>query len=481
MGKAWLGINRIKNRETCQIADPDPQNKANKLIEKYAKISSLSSLNDESITMLNESYHDKINLINSMIKQSDICDVPIFEIELDAALTKGKSTSGEDGITYDVIRLLRNIPGDPLLCLYRMIYEEGVLPQSWTSSLIIPIPKANSIGEYRPISLTSCLCKTFERIILNRLRYRTEQLMSPYLCGFMPGKCVQDGITTFLTMQRDSGFTVFLDLKCAFDIANRQIILHELAKLCVGGYLLRWINAYFKNRKSAVVFQGCKSEFKEMVLGTPQGGVVSPFLFNILMNALINKFRRKTDCTIISYADDILIHVKSYQEIYSALGSISSLCNELGLIISTDKTKIYSHHVKDRNKIFYLDRNRIEQVASYKYLGVKMPHTTEDVDYLNQRCKTRLSALRAVAGNNTTSGANIRIARLMYVGYIRPLIYYAAPALITQSSSSIRKLELMQNMAMRIIMGCPRTTKILNMRNELGLLSIRDRITEINP
>lgn len=64
----------------------------------------------------------------------------------------------------------------------------------------------------------------------------------------------------------------------------------------------------------------------------------------------------------------------------------------------------------------------------------------------------------------------------MYVAYIQPLINYAVPAPVTQSSRSIR-LELMTNMAMSIILGCSRSVNILNTNKEIGLLGIRDRIT----
>nr|XP_053628079.1 uncharacterized protein LOC128685529 [Cherax quadricarinatus] len=69
---------------------------------------------------------------------------------------------------------------------------------------------------------------------------------------------------------------------------------------------------------------------------------------------------------------------------------------------------------------------------------------------------------------------------MMYIAYVRSLIDYAAPMLILARESSLRPLELMQNEALRIIFGCPRSTKVLNMRKELGISSISDRIVEIN-
>ena len=115
----------------------------------------------------------------------------ITQMEIHLALSHGKSTApGEGGITYEVIRYLNsNICNgiNPILLLFTAIYREGVLPWQWKHSLIIPVPKGET-GKFRPISLTSCLCKVFERVILNRLRFSLHGKLSNYLYGFIRGR-----------------------------------------------------------------------------------------------------------------------------------------------------------------------------------------------------------------------------------------------------------------------------------------------------
>ncbi|XP_064120218.1 uncharacterized protein LOC135224825 [Macrobrachium nipponense] len=98
-----------------------------------------------------------------------------------AVMGKKNSAPGDDGLTYQVLRLLQKVPGNPLLQLYNLCYQHGYVPAGWTISTIIPIPKPGT-DKYRPISLTSCFSKVFERILLTRLMYQLqEKTFSPFV------------------------------------------------------------------------------------------------------------------------------------------------------------------------------------------------------------------------------------------------------------------------------------------------------------
>ena len=173
-----------------------------------------------------------------LMNQYDECDILFTSNELIYAIKKGKSTApGEDGITYDIIRALAQVPGNPLLNLYNLSYINGVLPDGWTISIIYPVLKGLEKDKFRPISLTSCLCKTFERMISNRLMFRIRDSLSNKLNGFLPKRNEQQCIATFLSNNKGITYTAFIDLKSAFDIANREIIIYELAKMNIGGKL----------------------------------------------------------------------------------------------------------------------------------------------------------------------------------------------------------------------------------------------------
>nr|XP_053629474.1 uncharacterized protein LOC128686557 [Cherax quadricarinatus] len=201
-------------------------------------------------------------------------------------------------------------------------------------------------------------------------------------------------------------------------------------------------------------------------------------LFNILINTLLNALPASPKHIAIIYADDIMIHTTGHKKMNTILNEVQAICNRRGLIISSSKTKILTS--KRHPPPIYLQGEIISYVKTYRYLGVDVPFNKSTIPQLNKKCKDRLNALKAVAGYNPNYGANVRIVRMMHIAYVGSLIDYAAPMLILARESSLRPLELMQNEALRIILGCPKSTKVLNMRKELGISSISDRIVEIN-
>ena len=104
---------------------------------------------------------------------------------------------GQDGLTYDVLNLLATMEKSPLMDLFNMSFEEGKLPSQWKVGLIHPIPKGDQ--DYRPITLTSCMCKMMERIVLNRLLYKLGDLISENLFGFVKGKSSTDCVIRCLS------------------------------------------------------------------------------------------------------------------------------------------------------------------------------------------------------------------------------------------------------------------------------------------
>ena len=101
----------------------------------------------------------------------------------------------------------------------------------------------------------------------------------------------------------------------------------------------------------------------------------------------------------------------------------------------------------------------------------------DELNYVRNACVARLKPLQVLA--NRGNGAGIPVLRMMYISTVRSIIDCAAPVLICYSEKELRKLENIQNQAMRIILGCPMSTRIEIMRLELNLPSIIDRVHEI--
>ena len=479
----WKEIRALIGNK-CNIAiSKDAKTIAEDLLNQYAFTSSFASLpttiRDE---LKSTSFDRQMTIEIACAKKNEFDDAMITQWELDMALEHGKSTApGEDGITYQVIRLLNRETkkGNPILILLNMSLTHSLLPTPWTSNLIVPVPKKDS-DQMRPISLTSCLCKVLERIVLNRIKFILGDKLDKNLYGFMNGKSTRDCFAEYMISEPIRNVTTFVDLKSAFDKANRSIILEHLATLGIDGKLLTWVRGYLSNRYSKVYFRGYMTEDDKLFeLGTPQGGVLSPFLFNVLIDRLIRNLKLKLhmeniSATIICYADDICFKTKTFQDMQILMTYFHDLTVKNGLVISVPKTKL--QHTNNCTGEIKIGDNSIEKCKSYRYLGIETPLPKDYVKQLKTRITRRLRPLRLLAGRS--AGANIDMCRTFYLAYIRSLIDYHALHLCTRPARELDTLEQVQNEAMRIILGCPMSTRVVNMLCELKLPTLSDHINK---
>ena len=198
--KVWQKINAVFGKIKSTSQSKDAPTTALRLLEQYSLTSTYSNLPHDVRLRLEERKFDremKIEIACAETHDANRFIDYITQMEIDLALSHGKSTApGEDGITYQVIRHLNSNICDginPIRLLFTAIYREGVLPWQWKHNLIIPVPKGET-GKFRPISLTSCLCKVFERVILNRLQFSLHGKLSNNLYGFIRGRSTKNHV-----------------------------------------------------------------------------------------------------------------------------------------------------------------------------------------------------------------------------------------------------------------------------------------------
>ena len=127
---------------------------------------------------------------------------PFFSIELSTAISQlsTSTSSGPDQITYPLLSHLPQSALNFLLYIFNLSWSTHTFPSAWKQSTIIPILKSgkpsDSSFSYRPISLTSCTSKLFERMVLGRLTYFLElhDILSPVQAGFRPGRSTVDQV-----------------------------------------------------------------------------------------------------------------------------------------------------------------------------------------------------------------------------------------------------------------------------------------------
>ena len=174
----------------------------------------------------------------------------------------------------------------------------------------------DSPASFRPISLTCCVSKLFERIILSRLLFIVESnsILSPRQAGFHPGRSTLDqilypsqSISDGFNKPRPGSRTILsnIDFSKASDSVWHPALFHKLISAGLPPCFIRWTQSFLSERRACVVYQNRKCRSFRVRQGVPQGSVLDPVLFSLLINDLPASLPSSVSCSL--YADDLAI------------------------------------------------------------------------------------------------------------------------------------------------------------------------------
>ena len=256
-----------------------------------------------------------------MESHSSFC-FPFSPAEFLAAASNLSSSSvtGPDKVAYTMLKHLFCSGMDFLLHIFNLSWSSHSFPSIWKTSSIIPIHKMgkplDSPASFRSISLTSCVSKLFQRIILSRLLFFLESnsILSPRQAGFRPGRSTLDQIL-YLSQSISDGFnkprpgsrTILstIDFSKAFDSVWHPTLFHKLISAGLPPCFARWTQSFLSDRRASVVLQNHKSRSFRVRRGVPQGSVLGPVLFSLFINDLPASLPSFVSCSL--YADDLAI------------------------------------------------------------------------------------------------------------------------------------------------------------------------------
>ena len=294
---------------------------------------------------------------------------PIFashEIDSVIKTLSNNKCPGLDGIDEKIIKQLHRIIPNFWTTLFNKCLLLGCFPKAWKVARVIPIPKADktklhSVAGYRGISLLSIPGKCLEKLLTQRLNYflRSSGKIPQQQYGFTEGKSTADAIgevTKFVRQSRQLGLKsclVTLDISGAFDNAWHPGILHILQKMNCPTNIYHILRDFLKDRSASITIGSAHSS-KEITKSCPQGSVLGPTLWNILISDLIETLSTLQEVQTIIYADDIVLmfrgpsHPHILTTLQDTLQKTDNWCKEMKLEISKDKSAVMPMYIRKR-------------------------------------------------------------------------------------------------------------------------------------
>ena len=419
---------------------------------------------------------------------------------------------GPDEIHYEFLKQLPSCSLDFLLQAFNEVWVSGSFPTSWKQATIIPIPKPGKDNtdpsNYRPIALTSCLCKTLERMINTRLIWFLESngLITNFQCGFRSKRSTVDHLVRLETFVREAFIkkehltAVFFDLEKAYDTTWKYGIMRDLSDFGLKGRLPHFIDNFLSNRNFKVRVGTILSDLQGQEEGVPHGSILSVTLFSIEINNIVKALNPGVDCSL--YVDDFLICYRSKhmhtieRQLQQCLNKIQKWALENGFEFSKTKTQCM-HFCQLRglhnDPVLKLDGVEIPVVDQYKFLGVifdKKLSFIPHIHYLKAKCHKALQLLRVVA--HMDWGADKSTLLKLYRSLVRSKLDYGCFIYGSARKSYLRCLDSIHHLGLRLALGALRTSPVeslyveaneapLSLRREKLALQYYSKLLPIQP
>ena len=422
--------------------------------------------------------------------------IDISAEEVHAAILKAKPSRalGPDGIATIMLKHLGPTGIRYMTVVFNLCLTSFNIPDIWKVGKIIPVHKQgkpNDQGEsYRPITLLSPVVKILEALVLPHL---IEHLpLADHQHGFRSGRSTTSALCE-LTTHIAAGINqkrphlrtiaVALDLSKAFDTVNHALLLKDLSETSLPNTIKRWLAVYMSGRQSFVSFRDRTSKYRKLKQGVPQGGVLSPILFNFYVSKMPTP---PPSMKLISYADDCTIAAS-----HRKIGVITGWINEYLPILTQFFTKrnlqlaphkstatLFTTWTKEisLNLGIHINSVPIPTNRNPKILGVTFDGDLKfhkHAEEVTRRVKAGNKVLKALSGSSW--GKDKETLSTTYKAISRSHMNYAVPIWFPCiSDTQWDNLQRSQNAALRTITGCHKMTHPDNLHRESSIIPVRD-------
>ena len=332
----------------------------------------ISTPNDTRTT--NHTIGDDNGYCGETFSLNEFTEIEVYNQVKTLNITK---SSGISGVRASVVKLSLKSLNTEFTHLLNTSIITNKFPKRWKKATVTPIPKKGDlqlVSNYRPISLLPTPGKVMEKLVHHQLidHIENNSLLSDYQYGFRRSRLNKKVKTV----------AIFIDFKKAFDCLQFPILISKLTKLGLHQDTVDWLRDYLTDRSQSTVANNTHSPAANVTQGVPQGSILGPLLYIIYANDIQDII---TKSKFAFYADDTVIlsshknMEKAFSNVQEDIDNLLSWCNRNGIHINVAKTKYMVFRGKKtvnptspngQPLTISIDRQQLERVASYSYLGV---------------------------------------------------------------------------------------------------------------
>jgi group II intron reverse transcriptase/maturase len=290
----------------------------------------ISSLSEKPISDHSRRLVDWINPTGAR-KVHSLVDKVYKMKNLELAWQKVRQNQGVGGIDGQSIEAFGENLSENLKRLHKELKDNTYSPQPVRQKMI---PKPGQPGKLRPLGIPTVYDRVCQQALLNRIEPIFEPVFDDANFGYRKGRSTKDALRKIWGELREGREWILdADLKDFFGSVDQEKLMTLVNQRVSDGRVLRVVKGILK--------AGCYADGKQLPTeqGTPQGGVISPLLSNILLTPFDGEMR-KNGYRLTRYADDWVVTCKSRSEAISALARARRILEKLGVTLHPGKTRI---------------------------------------------------------------------------------------------------------------------------------------------
>ena len=425
--------------------------------------------------------------------------------ELDQAI---KETSLEKAAGLDRVKneLLKNLPDEvekEILILFNKIKKEKKTPRSWRRGRVKLLHKGKDktdLGNYRPITLCSCLSKLFTKMLNSRLKEVSEDdgILPKEQVGFRKGMSGSYNIFTLLTAiekGHSEGKHVnmtFIDIKKAYDTVNREILWAKMKKYGIPNSIIEVIKSMYDGDSMVFAVGDVVTAPLYPVRGLRQGCNLSPLLFLLYIAELSDRLNAGSkDISLngvffnhLLFADDIVLVTNSYEIMMELHKIFNKWTKNFKMQMSIEKSKVVSTDGHEGTLWPILGdavdpEAYVMQQLKYKYLGVEITPSMKGIGLEKSEVMVKRAAAYkgAVFSLSHTSGDVVDVGLALWESIVCSSLLFGVEC-ISVKEKAIQELDGIQASFAKSLLGVSSKSANVIASVELGLKTFRHRILE---